>query len=149
MVVDLFWHLMCFLLFNNFVSMGLALWHIQFKLATFPKLPLPMALRIWKWSKFTEKKKVTDIILGAFDYIIKIKMAIFVHYGEIKYSTIMVWYFSSTNTANTNQSGLSVKLNSALPVLPRNTSCRNVTLSQFVCFICFCFLFFCFFFFFR
>lgn len=74
-------------------------------------------------------------------------MAIFVHYGEIKYSTIMVWYFSSTNTANTNQSGLSVKLNSALPVLPRNTSCRNVTLSQFVCFVCFCFLFFCFFFF--
>lgn len=104
--------------YPNFVSMGLALWHIQFKLATFPKLPLPMALRIWKWSKFTEKKKVTDIILGAFDYIIKIKMAIFVHYGEIKYSTIMVWYFSSTNTANTNQSGLSVKLNSALPVLP-------------------------------
>lgn len=117
MVIDLFWHLMCFLLFNNFVSMGLALWHIQFKLATFPKLPLPMALRIWKWSKFTEKKKVTDIILGAFDYIIKIKMAIFVHYGEIKYSTIMIWYCSSTNTNNTNQSGLSVKLNSALPVL--------------------------------
>lgn len=67
-----------------------------------------MALRIWKWSKFTEKKKVTDIIVGAFDYIMKIKKAIFVHYGEIKYSTIMIWYCSSTNTANTNQSGLSV-----------------------------------------
>lgn len=157
MVVDLFWHLMCFLLFNNFVSMGLALSHIQFKLATFPKLPLPMALRIWKWSKFTEKKKVTDIIVGAFDYIIKIKMAIFVHYGEIKYSTIMVWYFSSTNTANTNQSGYyvsKVELCSAcIDKLSHfnnqvwNTSCRNVTLSQFVCFICFCFLFFCFFFF--